>query len=419
MNNQLFLRIALALLQARLKQSLVAAAGVTFGIGSFIALISFMTGLNEMLDNLVISRTPHIRLHTEIKPSPYQPVELSPRFKTHENFIHSIKPKDEGKEIRNSREILHVLESDKRVLGVTPRITAPVFFNTGEIEITGTINGVDVITEDQLFPLDDYIIQGKLTDLASVSNSVILGYGIASKMLIDIGDAVQVTTAQGDRAILKVVGIIQFGLTEVDDVVSYASLQTVQTLEGEPSGYVTELGIKLLDLQQAPAIAREYQQVFNVEATDIQTANAQFETGSSVRSIISYAVGITLLTVAGFGIYNILNMLIYEKMDAIAILKATGYGNSDIRKIFLYLSLIIGAAGGAVGLALGYALSVVISQIPFEAASLPTIKTYPVNFDAVYYVIGMVFAMAATYLAGLLPALKASDVDPVQIIRGK
>ena len=52
---------------------------------------------------------------------------------------------------------------------------------------------------------------------------------------------------------------------------------------------------------------------------DIQTANSQFETGSFIRSLISYAVGITLLIVAGFVIYNILNMMIYEKMDSVTL----------------------------------------------------------------------------------------------------
>lgn len=71
-------------------------------------------------------------------------------------------------------------------------------------------------------------------------------------------------------------------------------------------------------------MAKEYAQLFQTSAEDIQTTNAQFETGSFVHSLISYAVGITLLIVAGFGIYNILNMMIYEKMPFIAILKATG-----------------------------------------------------------------------------------------------
>lgn len=88
----------------------------------------------------------------------------------------------------------------------------------------------------------------------------------------------------------------------------------------------------------APEAAKEYRTKFSVDAIDAQTANSQFETGSNVRSIISYAVGITLLIVAGFGIYNILNMMIYEKMDSIAILKATGFSGNDVKWIFISLS---------------------------------------------------------------------------------
>jgi lipoprotein-releasing system permease protein len=42
---------------ARLKQTIVAAVGVTFSIAMFIALVSFMNGLNEMLDGLMLNRT--------------------------------------------------------------------------------------------------------------------------------------------------------------------------------------------------------------------------------------------------------------------------------------------------------------------------------------------------------------------------
>lgn len=419
MKNPLLLNIAQALLLARLKQSVVAAVGVTFGIGMFIALVSFMTGLNYLLDNLIINRTPHIRLYNEITPSRQQPVEMSPRYKQNENFIRSVKPKDEGREIYNSQKIIQAVKADPRVYDVAPRITTPVFFNTGGIEISGIVNGIDVPAEEKLFPLNDYILEGNLEDLIHVSNSIIIGKGIATKMLLELGDWIQVTTAQGEQATLKVAGIIQFGIAEIDETLSYTTLRTAQKLLGKQPGYVTDIQIKLHDLQQSPKVALEYSRIFEVDAIDIQTANSQFETGSNVRSIISYAVGITLLIVAGFGIYNILNMLIYEKMDSIAILKATGFSGSDVRRIFIYLSMIIGIAGGILGLVLGYSLSVIISNIPFETPSLPTIKTYPVNFNPVYYVIGIIFALLTTYLAGLLPALKASKVDPVTIIRGK
>ena len=169
----------------------------------------------------------------------------------------------------------------------------------------------------------------------------------------------------------------------------------------------------------APILSKEYSKLFAIDAMDIQTANAQFETGTTIRNIITYAVSITLLIVAGFGIYNILNMLIYEKMDTIAILKATGFSGQDVKWIFISLALIIGLTGGALGLLFGYIFASIIDQLPFNTAAIPTITTFPVTFNPLYYIIGIVFASATTYFAGLLPAIKASKIDPVAIIRGK
>jgi lipoprotein-releasing system permease protein len=216
-----------------------------------------------------------------------------------------------------------------------------------------------------------------------------------------------------------VVGFFQSGLKDLDNVQSYATLATTQKLLGVPNNYITDIQIKLKDLKTAPAVAKEYAQLFQVDAEDIQTANSQFETGSFVRTLISYVVGITLLIVAGFGIYNILNMMIYEKMDTIAILKATGFSGSDVRKIFLGIALTIGFLGGLLGLLFGFLLSLIIDQIPFNTAALPTIKTYPINYNPVFYIIGIVFSIITTYLAGFFPARKASAIDPVIIIRGK
>ena len=81
--------------------------------------------------------------------------------------------------------------------------------------------------------------------------------------------------------------------------------------------------------------------------------------------------------------------------------------------------MIIGLSGGILGLGFGYALSSLIDVLPFETEALPTIKTYPVNFDPVYYFTGVSFALATTWVAGWFPAKKASKVDPVDIIRGK
>lgn len=419
MNYKLTFNIAMSLMLARLKQSLVAAAGVTFGIAMFIAMQSFMTGLNKLLDGLSLNRTPHVRLYNEVKPNSRQPVNESSEYSNTYNFISSLKSSNARLAIYNSGYIMQSLEKDNRVLGFSPRITAQAFFNNGVVDINGVINGIDVEQESKYFHFADYVVEGNIADLKNISNSIILGKALAEKIQINIGDVVQITTVRGDRYPLKVVGYFQSGINDLDKVQSYASIATTQKILGEASNYITDIEIKLKDMNMAPAIAKQYVQLYHTDAEDIQTANAQYETGSQVRLVISYAVAITLLIVAGFGIYNILNMMIYEKMDSIAILKATGFSGNDVKYIFLTISLGIGIVGGLLGLLFGFLLSVGINHIPFTTTALPTVKTYPINYNPWFYVIGIVFSLFTTYLAGLFPARKAGKIDPVIIIRGK
>ena len=415
----LLIEIAFALMRARLKQTIVATAGVVFSITMFVALLGFMNGLNRLLDGLILNRTPHVRFYNEIKPNPNQPIENAKDFNGFYHVIRSIKPAAAKKNIYNSEGLIRSLEVDQRVLGIAPKISVQVFYNVGNTDISGIIDGIDVDEENRLFFFADYVVEGNYMDLKTSPNSIILGKGAADRMMASIGDVIQATTSRGNRVKLKVVGYYQSGLGDLDNVQSYASLSTTQKMLGEPSSYLTDIQVKLKDFNEAPALAAAYREAYSIDADDIQTVNAQFETGSSIRSLISYVVGITLLIVSGFGIYNILNMMIYEKMDTIAILKAIGFSGADVRKIFIFIAMTIGMVGGLIGLLFGFLAGLGIEKIPFEAAALPTIKTYPVDFNPKYYLIGWIFSLLTTYFAGFFPSRKASTMDPVEIIRGK
>ncbi len=421
---KLLINIAVTLLRAKMRQSIIAAVGVMFSIAMFVTLLGFMNGLNVLLDGLVLNRTPHVRLYNELRASPDQPVDIALKSSdstqsTAYNFIRSVKPKDDLPRLRNAPAIMDALEKDPRVLSVSPRLVAQVIFNVGTTDLTGQVNGVDVMKEVQYYMFKDYLVKGEPSDLATGNNTIALGIGLAELMDAKIGDLVQVTTSTGDRVMLRVVGFFQTGMADYDKVQCYANIKTVQKLLVRPGSYYTDINIKLHDLSAAPAMARELSTRFGVQAVDIQTANAQFETGSDVRTLISYAVGIVLLVVAGFGIYNILNMMIYEKLDAIAILKAMGFSGRDVQRIFLLLSIIIGLVGGLGGLVFGFTLQKIIDNIPFNTEALPTITTYPIDYSIHYYVIAVTFALLTTWVAGWFPARKASQVDPVEIIRGK
>jgi lipoprotein-releasing system permease protein len=215
------------------------------------------------------------------------------------------------------------------------------------------------------------------------------------------------------------VGLYQSGIAEIDNIQSFVNLKTTQKILGEANNYITDINVKLYNIDEAPSLSKKIERQFKLTAIDIKTANAQFETGTTIRNLITYAVSITLLIVAGFGIYNILNMLIYEKMNDIAILKATGFSGKDVQFIFMSQAIIIGFVGGVLGLLIGYGFASLISTIPFQTEALPTVETYPINMNPLFFVIGFLFAMISTFLAGYLPSRKAKKIDPVKIIRGQ
>ena len=419
MNYKLNIEIAKSLLMARWKQTLVAAIGVTFSITMFIALLGFMTGLNKLLDGLILNRTAHIRLYNEIEKNPHQPIAHIESYKTSYHFISSVKASNSREEIYNSEAIISTLRQDNRVLGISQKVHTPAFFNEGNIRIAGIIDGIQAQQENKLFNFYDYISGGPATNLDIVPNSIIIGKSLADQLLVNIGDLIYITTPSGEVFPLKLIAYYQSGIRDLDKVQAYTSIATAQKILGKPANYFTDIQVKLKDLNEAPSVAKEYKSLFGFQAIDIQTANSEFETGSSIRTLISYVVGITLLIVAGFGIYNILNMMIYEKLDSIAILKATGFSGKDVKGIFLMIALSIGLFGGLLGLLFGHLFLLVIDAIPFRFESLPTITSYPINYNPVYYFIGLFFSLLTTYLAGLFPAAKASKTDPVVIIRGK
>lgn len=414
--NRVILEIARTHLLSRRRQSVIAALGVTFGIGVFIAMVGFMTGVNKFLEELMLANTAHVRIYRDHTRAEHT---LLDRDRKGLNRVSGIRSVESKQNLKNGSEILRLIRQDHRVEGASPLLIAQVFYNSGGNPVNGTVSGVDILEYDKLFDLKNKMDHGHITQLLSVSNGLIMGSGLAGRLNLSLSDQVLVTTHIGVQLRLRVVGIFSTGIAAIDDVSSFASLNTAQRVLGRNSDYFTDIHVRLAQINDSRTMAQLWQQQFRYRADDWKTANAEVLVGFTLRNTITIAVSIALLVVAAFGIYNILTMMIYEKMNDIAILKATGFRGGDITKIFLTEALIIGLAGGLAGLLLGYLLSLGIASIPLQSAQLKTLSHLPVNFEAGYYIQGLLFALLTTFLAGWLPARKAANIDPIEIIRGK
>jgi lipoprotein-releasing system permease protein len=391
--------------------------GVTLGISMFIALGGLMTGLNQFTRELSMTSTPDIRIYNDIVFDRLSILDEQQPDGLH--VVHHPKPKEIKRNLKNAFEIVRILNEDTRIKGASPQLTSQVFYNYGPVDLNGSIVGVNILEEDKLFDIRSKIISGNMEELISTRDGLIMGSGLAKKLHVRPGDRIAISTPEGFTMKLKVVAIFQMGLGAIDNIRSYSNIATVQKILQKDKKYITEINVKMHDLTQAKVVAPEYAQLFGYKAEDWETANATMLVGEIFRNIITYAVSVTLLIVAGFGIYNILNMTIYNKMRDIAILKATGFTSRDIRNIFMIQSLAIGFVGSLLGIAIGFILAFLISRVPFDAGDVISLTHLPVNFSPTFYLIGVTFGMGTTAVAGYMPSRMAGRVAPIDIIRGQ
>lgn len=420
MNWKLAFNIATTHLLTKKKQSIVAMLGVTFGISMFVIMISFMTGVNQFTEDMAMDNTPHVHIYKPIEIEDKKIITLNKEVPDDEwNIVLHQRPKNELSKIKNGLTLMQRIENMPEVRGVAPQLSTQVFYNNGPVQLPGNIYGVDVKKQAELFDLDKKMDLGELDDLLKGSDVIVMGRGLAEKMGVTVGDRVSVTTPQGNNLSLKVVGVFSFGVAQMDQTQSYATLATVQKILQKSPSYVTDLNIKMHDVTEASALKTKLEnQLAGLKIEDWETANQSLLAGEQIRNVMTFVISFTLLIVAGFGIYNIMNMNIINKMKDIAILKATGFQGTDVTGIFMLQSVMIGLAGGIFGVMIGFFFSYLLSITPFPAGEFFRIETFPVNFNPVHYFIALFFGFLTTLFAGWFPSRKAAKVDPVAIIRG-
>ena len=317
--------------------------------------------------------------------------------------------------IKNADAIKDKLLNLSEINGVALQLNENVFIRNGVSKTSASLSGIETINENELFETAKYIIEDNLSELDKRSDGIILGVGLAQTIGVKTGNTIFLTTSDGISKTFKVIGLLESGSKGTDKTRALISIQTARQLFSKNKSYATDVLVNTYDYNNARAVAKKISALTDYKVESWQEGNDQLVSSSLLRDILAISVSLTILIVAGFGIYNIMNMTVNEKIKEIAILKAMGFNGKDVIEIFLTQSVAIGLIGGFVGLFLGNGIVQILDIVPFKIASH---NTLPVVYNAKDYILAFVFGVVITLIAGYLPSRKASKVDPVEILRG-
>ncbi|MDW8444186.1 MAG: ABC transporter permease [Acetobacteraceae bacterium] len=412
----LTLAIALGHLRRRKRQTFVSLLGVALGVGFFIAIAALMRGFQTYFVQQVIDVAPHIVMKDEFRSPDLQPAELA--FAGGAVAVRGVRPREALRGIREAGAKIEAIEAIPGV-AVAPVLRGPVLFRYGARDVAVSLAGIDPVRERRVTNIEKDMTAGRLEDLRATANGVIVGIGVAQRLGASLGDTVTAVAPSGVATSFRIVGLIETGVTALDEREAYVLLRLAQVILDRPN-VINQIRIRLEDVRQAEPLARRLEAAFGYRTESWEESNRNVLALFVIQNAIMFSVVGAILLVAAFGIYTIISQVVHEKARDIAILKSVGFRAGDIQAIFLVEGAIVGLAGAVVGWAVGYALIEVLAQIRFQSAGGPLRGRdgFILAREAWPYLAGGGFALAAAMVAALVPARKASRLNPVEIVRG-
>ena len=276
------------------------------------------------------------------------------------------------------------------------------------------ILGIDPSLETRVLDLPVLAEQAAALD---TKDGIVLGASLAQQLGVIPGDTVMVRDITGHTARFTVAGTFRVGNELIDGLVSYMSLANLQAYLGvgdRISGY----HLRLADPQRAATVGVRLGDSFGLRPVSWDSLFASLISQLRLQKAVIAVVVFLIVLVAAMGIANILVLTVAEKTEEIAILRALGAAERQVLAVFTLEGLILGATGTLLGALLGLAVSLYFRLQPYPLpGNLYFITQLPVRLQwtDVAWVCGL--SIGTSVLASLLPARRAANLDPVEVLR--
>ncbi len=274
------------------------------------------------------------------------------------------------------------------------------------------LRGLD-IKQDDIYGFSKKLQTGALP---AGDNEVLIGVDLEEKSGLAIGDEISLTKADGASGTFKISGIYDLGNASINSGWLIANIPSVQDFFVYDDS-VSSIEIQAKDVFEADLVAEELkglEVMSGLSVSDWKKENASLLTALQSQSTSSYMIQIFVLLSVVIAIASILAITVNQKSRQIGILKAMGLKDNATSSLFVFQGSILGLFGVVVGIALGLLLFWSFNTFAKnpDGSSIVT-----ANYRWSYIVATGAIAFASSILAGLMPAIKSSRLNPIDIIR--
>jgi len=409
------LRIALRYLRARRKDAfisvttLLSAVGVMIGVAALLVTLSVMGGFEQSLKQRVLALSFQVEVVSSLGSIP------------------------------NYADLQQKISAVPHVSGSDPFIIGQAMLSSGRGLGGVVVRGIEPDNPVIVGQWSRYMTEGSLADLQKAyrpatptdqpsQGAVAIGVTLAQKLKVKRGDPIRIIapivgvagnlTARSSN--FGVGAIFDSGMTFLDTNIVFMDLMRAQNFFGRP-GVVDGIDVHLSSLDATDQVADTLRGVlpsqFRVRTwmQYNQSASAGFAMLKRVYSMVL----LLLIGVAAFNLIATLIMVVMEKRKDVAVLMAMGATPAEIRRVFVWKGLIVGAAGTAAGLIIGAIGCAVLERYHFIHISreIYGISSVPIAVDPMSFVWVAIASMVLCLLATIYPARQASHQMPVEVFR--
>jgi lipoprotein-releasing system permease protein len=397
--------VALRFLREGRFQSLLILVGVAAGV----AVVTYISALIEGLQGNTIRRTLGTQAHLTVK----APDEAS---RPSLDAAGAVVLRERQPRAQRPRAV-DQWQAVERELARTPGVTAVTAIVTGSaLAVRGeaarsiALFGIELEGFDRIVSLRERMVAGQ----ARVDpGEVLIGTQLAADLGVGVGERIVLRIGPAASDTVKVSGLFDLGVRDLNRRTVYASRTAAQNLFGLPGG-ATHVYATVDDLFAAERIAAAVRQRSGLELESWMESNAQLLSALNAQSISTGLIRGFTAAVVMLGIASVLVVSVVQKRKEIGILRAMGATRSQMTQVFLVQGAVVGLAGSMVGVALARLLLWGFSNFVRGSDGQPL------------FVVGMTLELALTVplaatLAGVLaavaPARRAASLDPAQAIR--